>query len=138
MILAELNENMQTVVLVMAVVFFLVLLIFAMLFAAMFKIWLKCVMAGTNVTLFQIVGMKLRKSPADKLCDLKIMATQADLRSISLNDIESAYLAGADVELMIRAMIKAKQIDQPLSWEEALEKAQSKQFDDYVEENYEP
>ncbi|MBD3676392.1 MAG: flotillin-like FloA family protein [Planctomycetaceae bacterium] len=94
-----------------------------------------CQLAGAQITLIQLVGMKLRRSPVKYLCELYIMASQAGLK-IKLYQIESAYRAGADVELAIRAMIKASRIGQNLSWEEAEQKAMTDQYDDYVEDNY--
>lgn len=106
-------------------------------FGTIAKMWLMCMMSGAQVTAPQLLVMKLRRSPIKKLCELYIMATQAGL-DIRLSQLESAYKAGADVELAVRAMIKAARIGQNLTWEEAEQKAMTDQYDDYVEDNYGP
>jgi len=105
------------------------------IFGPLLQLWMMCTMAGAQITLIQLVGMKLRRSPVKHLCELYIMSTQAGL-GVKLSQIESAYRAGADVELVVRAMIKASRTEQNLSWEVALEKASKDQYDNYVEDNY--
>lgn len=115
--------------------FLVVLLIPIIVFASYFSLWVQCLMAGAQVPLPQLIMMRFRKSNVKKLCELYIMSTQAGL-NIRLSELESAYLAGADVELAVRAMIKASQTGQNVTWEEALSQAKKDQYDDYVEENY--
>ena len=127
--------NIQIIQLIMIGVVLLVMVVSMIVFVSIFNVWLRCLMAGAQVSLFQIVGMKLRKCPAKQLCDLYIMSRQAGLR-VHLSDLERAYLAGVDVELVVRAMIKASQTGQNLSWDDALSQAKKNQYDDYVEEHY--
>jgi uncharacterized protein YqfA (UPF0365 family) len=105
------------------------------IFAWFAKIWMQCLLAGAQVSLLQLIGMKLRGSPVKHLCELYIMSRQAGL-DVKLYQLESGYKAGADVELVVRAMIKASQTGQNLTWEEALSQAKKNQYVDYVEENY--
>lgn len=135
MIFAANDPNFKMILITIFAVMGLIMLAVFLWFMSFFRIWLKCLMAGANVTLIHIVGMKLRKSPVAKLCDVKIMATQAGM-DVKLSDIERGHIAGADVELVVRAMIKAQQLDQELTWEDALKGALKNQYDDYVEENY--
>jgi uncharacterized protein YqfA (UPF0365 family) len=93
-------------------------------------------MSGVPVSAIQILGMKLRKSPVQKICELKIMATQAGVE-IGWAELESAALAGVDVELIVRAMIKAHGQGIELGWDDALAQAKKDQFEDYTEQHYE-
>lgn len=127
-------ENQSFVFVAIGIMFF-VTLIPLFIFVPLFRLWMMCQMSGAQITVIQLVAMQFRRSPVKHLCELYIMSTQAGL-GIKLDQIERAYRAGADVELVVRAMIKASRIEQNLTWEEALEKAMKDQYDDYVEENY--
>ena len=116
-------------------IIFVMMVLPILVMAPIFRMWLMCTMAGAPIGVMNIVGMRLRRSPAKHLCELYIMTKQAGL-DVKISQLESAYRAGADVELAVRAMIKASRIGQNLSWEEAEQKAMTDQYDEYVEENY--
>ena len=127
-------EN-ETFFIVAIGIMFCIMLVPLLIFGPLIRLWMMCTMSGAQITLFQLVGMKLRRSPVKHLCELYIMSTQAGL-GIKLTQIERAYRAGADVELVVRAMIKASRTEQNLTWEEALQKAMKDQYDKYSEGNY--
>lgn len=127
---------MQPVLYIVFAVFAMAALIFVVVFGRIGMLWIQCQMSRADVTIFHILGMMLRRSPAKHLCQVKIMSVQAGF-SIPLHQIERAHVAGADVELMVRAMIKSRNLGQDLTWEQALQNALKNQYDDYVEENYE-
>jgi uncharacterized protein YqfA (UPF0365 family) len=131
------NQNVNPIIFMIAGVFLLFFLIIGLLFWTIFRPWLQCFMSGTPVSVFQLVGMKLRRSPVQKLCELKIMATQAGV-DLQWAQLESAALAGVDVELIIRAMIKAQGHGLQIRWEDALAQAKKGQFDVYTDQQYEP
>ncbi|MCA8986684.1 MAG: flotillin-like FloA family protein [Planctomycetaceae bacterium] len=89
-------------------------------FATIGKLWLQSLLSGASISVMQIVAMKLRNSPVQKIVEMRIMAAQAGL-PIRTAEIESAILRGVDVELAIRSLIRAKQTNVELTWEEALE-----------------
>jgi uncharacterized protein YqfA (UPF0365 family) len=117
-------------------IMFCIMLVPLFIVGPLIRLWMMCTMSGAQISLFQLVGMKLCRSPVKHLCELYIMSTQAGL-DIKLTQIERAYRAGGDVELVVRAMIKASRTEQNLTWEEALQKTMKDQYDDYVEDNYE-
>lgn len=114
---------------------FLMMFVPVFLLAWIGRLWVQCLLAGAQVSVVQLMMMRFRKSPVQKLCQLYIMSSQAGLK-LKLSDLERASLAGADVELVVRAMIKASQSGQNLTWDEALQQAMKDQYDDYVEMNY--
>lgn len=111
------------------------MLVFFVVFVSFFSLWVQCLLAGAQVPLPHLIMMRFRKIDVKKLCELYIMSRQAGL-NVRLSELESAYLAGADVELVVRAMIKASQTGQNLTWDEALSQAKKNQYDDYVEDRY--
>ena len=114
---------------------FLMMLVPVFLLVWIGRLWVQCLLAGAQVSVVQLMMMRFRRSPVQKLCQLYIMSAQAGLK-LKLSDLERASLAGADVELVVRAMIKASQSGQNLTWDEALQQAMKDQYDDYVEMNY--
>lgn len=127
--------NNQNFIFIVIGFVFLTMLVPVFLFVWFGKIWVQCLLSGAQVSLIHILGMSLRRLPVQKLCQLYIMSVQAGLQ-IRMIEIERAYLAGADVELVIRGMIKASQTGQSLTWDDALQQAMKDQYDDYVEMNY--
>lgn len=125
----------QLPVFALAGIIIVFMLTFLITFASYFSTWIQCVMSGAPVPLPRLFMMTIRKCDVKKLCKLYIMSRQAGL-NVSLDELESAYLAGVDVELVVRAMIKASETGQNLTWEDALSQAKKNQYDDYVEENY--
>lgn len=135
-LLVQNNQNINVIIFAILGMFLLFFLMIALTFWTIFRPWLQCFMSGVPVSAIQILGMKLRKSPVQKICELKIMATQAGVE-IGWAELESAALAGVDVELIVRAMIKAHGEGIKISWDDALSQAKKDQFEDYTEQHYE-
>ena len=85
-------------------------------FVVYFRLWIQSVMTGSNIGLFDLVGMSIRRVKPAVIVRSKIMAVQAGLNDpmITSRSLEAHYLAGGNVPLVIRAMIaanKAKIVD---------------------------
>ncbi len=100
-------------------VMLLVMLAFAAVFARFFRLWLQAFMARAPIPFAQLIAMKLRKSPVDDIVRLKIMSVQSGV-DIPTHEIERAYLQGADAERAVRAMIRAKETGQEVTWQELI------------------
>ena len=99
-----------------------VLIIIALVFLGIFfyflKVWIRAMASGAHVTLFNLVGMKLRGIKPVIIVDAKIMATKAGL-TVSTNDLEAHYLAGGSVGKVTRALIAAEKAEIPLTFQKA-------------------
>ena len=82
------------------------------------RVWVRALAAGAHVTLFNLVGMKLRGIRPVLIVDAKIMATKAGL-TVSTNDLEAHYLAGGSVGKVTRALIAADKANIPLTFQKA-------------------
>ncbi len=81
-------------------------------------LWITAFFSGVRVNLFTLVGMRLRKvSPPDIIRPL-IAATKAGL-SLQVNDLESHYLAGGNVTLVVNALISADKANIELGFKRA-------------------
>jgi uncharacterized protein YqfA (UPF0365 family) len=133
---AENTQPAKLFTLVVVGVMLLFLVVSAIVFWTIFRPWLQCFLSGTPISAVQLVAMKMRRTPVKMLCELKIMARQAGV-DVSWTDLERSYLAGVDVELIVRSMIKAHGLGLELSWDQALDQAKQNQFEDYHEQRYE-
>ncbi len=99
-------------------VIIIVALIFLGIFFYFLKVWVRALAAGAHVSLFNLVGMKLRGIKPVLIVDAKIMATKAGL-TVSTNDLEAHYLAGGSVGKVTRALIAADKANIPLTFQKA-------------------
>lgn len=109
--------NLDPITIAIVVVVIIVGLVIAAIFASYFRLWIQSVTTGANITIFDLIGMTLRKVPARIIVRSKIMAVQAGLgdeTGITSRALDAHYLAGGNVPKVIMAMIassKAKIIN---------------------------
>lgn len=100
------------------VVIVIIVLIFLGIFFYFLKVWIRALAAGAHVSLFNLVGMKLRGIKPVTIVDAKIMATKAGL-TVNTNDLEAHYLAGGRVSKVTRALIAADKANIELTFKKA-------------------
>ena len=83
-----------------------------------FNLWLQGFMAGASVSLFDLIGMRLRKVDSRQIVLSKISGVQAGL-DMSTKQLESHYLSGGRVPNVVRAMIAAHRAQIDLDWSKA-------------------
>jgi uncharacterized protein YqfA (UPF0365 family) len=113
------GTKLSAVAIVALIVGALIVLIFAGVVIAFFKIWIRAYASGAHVGFGTLIGMRLRKVPAGLIVEAKIMAVKAGLETISTNDLETHFLAGGNVVQVIRALIAADKANIPLSFQKA-------------------
>ena len=87
------------------VVLVVVLVVVAILWQ-FFGLWLQAFMSNANVSMADLIGMRLRKVDSRSIVLSKIRAVKAGME-ISTNDLETHYLAGGRVQNVISALIAA-------------------------------
>lgn len=100
-------------------VFGLCLLIFLGMFASVAALWFRAFMSGAMVGPLQMVVMKLKKVNPQVIVDSRIMSVQAGLKNISTNAMESHYLAGGNVPIVVRSLVAAHRAKIDLDWNTA-------------------
>lgn len=104
---------------VMAVVAVLIIIfIFLFLYIVPLGLWVTSWVAGAPVGIGQLVAMRIRKVPPGLVVNGLINSTKAGLK-VTANDIETHFLAGGNVNQVIRAMISADKANIPLDWKMA-------------------
>lgn len=103
-------DNTTMFGLVAAILVFGVLMIFLFIFTRYFGLWIQSQLTRANITFFNLLGMTFRKVNTRAIVRSKIMATQAGLVDPELTSeaLEAHYLAGGNVQQVIRALIAAK------------------------------
>ena len=96
-----------------------VALVFLIIIAQFFRLWLQAYMSNADVSLFDLIGMRLRKVDPSTVVLSKIQLVKAGIHDIATNDIESLYLAGGRVINVSRAIIAANRAILDLDWKKA-------------------
>jgi uncharacterized protein YqfA (UPF0365 family) len=109
----------QVLLICVAVMCGLLLLAFFGIFASVFSLWFRAFMSGAMIGPLQMVVMKLKKVNPHIIVDCRIMSVQAGVANITTNAMESHYLAGGNVPLVVRALIAAHRAQIPLDWNTA-------------------
>lgn len=102
--------NVAAISLVIAAVFLGGLLIVFAIFARYFGLWVQSWLTGAQIGISDLLGMTFRKVNSRTIVRSKIMATQAGLSDphLTSDSLEAHYLAGGNVQQVIRALIAAK------------------------------
>ncbi len=107
---AELENIWPVVGLVLGIVAVIVVLVFVAIFAYYFRLWIRALMTGAKISIFDLLGMTFRKVRPNVIVGTKVMAVQAGLTDemgITSKALEAHYLAGGNVPLVIRSLIAA-------------------------------
>ena len=112
MILAETPQAWPWVVGGILVVFGLIVL---SLIGRFIKLWIQAYFARANITMFDLIGMSLRKVDLRVIVLSKIRAVQSGL-NLTTGEMESHYLSGGRVPNVITALIAANRANIALDW----------------------
>ena len=104
---------------VMIFVIGIISLILLIMMAKFLGLWFQAFVSGTPISLFNIVGMSLRKIPSRVIVNAYINLFKAGLKIVSVADLETHFLAGGNVSNVIRALIAAEKANIPLTWRQA-------------------
>ncbi len=96
----------------------LVVFVLLVIFLKFFKLWIQSYFSNANISLFELVGMWLRKVNATEIVQSKIAMVQANLPA-ETKDLEAHYLAGGNVGPVARALIAADRARIPLDFKTA-------------------
>ena len=106
---------MMTPIIIAAIVIILVVAFFAIIPVGM---WISAVASGVKISIFSLVGMKLRRVRPAKIVSPLIKATKAGI-NVTTNQLEAHYLAGGNVDSVVNALIAAERASMNLSFEQA-------------------
>jgi uncharacterized protein YqfA (UPF0365 family) len=99
--------------------FVLLMLIAFAVFLRYAGLWIQCKTTRAGVSLPNLVMMTIRKVNPAIIVRSKIMAVQSGLTDISTRAMEAHYLAGGDIQKVIRALVAAHRANLDLDWQTA-------------------
>jgi uncharacterized protein YqfA (UPF0365 family) len=82
------------------------------------KIWIRAWASGAPVSVFNLVGMKLRRIPPALIVDARIRLVKAGL-AVDTSTLETHYLQGVNIPNVIEAAIAANKAGYQLDYEQA-------------------
>lgn len=88
---------------------------FLLLYILPVNLWFTAQLSGVRINLLNLVLMRLRKVSPSLVTNAMITSTKAGL-NISSNEIETHYLAGGNVNNVIKALISADKANIPLDF----------------------
>ncbi len=101
-----------------AIVFALIAIVGIFIIGQFITLYVQALFSNARVTLFELVGMRLRKVDLKTVVYSRIRAVKAGL-DISTAQIETHFLSGGRVPLVISALIAAQGAKIPLTWDMA-------------------
>jgi uncharacterized protein YqfA (UPF0365 family) len=101
--------------------FYIFIIAFGIIFISLFLyyipvgLWITALVSGVRVSIGQLFAMRLRKVPPTLIVNALITSTKAGL-NITRSDLETHFMAGGNVNNVIRALISADKASIPLDF----------------------
>jgi uncharacterized protein YqfA (UPF0365 family) len=108
----------QLIVMLLGVVLLIGALILFFVIISFINIWIQARMTGAPVSFLTLLSMKLRRVPIGLVVQSRITAIKAGL-TLSTDQLEAHYLAGGDVNQVVRALIAADKANLNLDFNRA-------------------
>ncbi len=103
----------------LGIVIVAVLLLFVVFFRYVpIGLWIRARASGVPLTIFTLIGMRLRRISPQRLVDSLITSSKAGL-NLTVNQLEKHVLAGGNIERVVKALISAQQAGIKLTFEQA-------------------
>ncbi|HIX44242.1 hypothetical protein QI30_13540 [Kurthia sp. 3B1D] len=100
-------------IIAIVVVFVVLVLLFTFVPVAL---WISALAAGVKVSIFTLIGMRLRRVIPSRVVNPLIKAHKAGIE-VTINQLESHYLAGGNVDRVVNALIAAHRANIDLTFE---------------------
>src|SRR5471030_3333201 len=112
---SELLTDSRIWLLVICVFIFVVAIIFFFVFLSFLNLWIQCVLTGADISIWNLLWMKLRKVNYEMIVKQKIALVQAGVK-VSTSEMEAHYLSGGNVEKTAFSVIAAHKANIDLPW----------------------
>lgn len=104
-----------TIFAIVAVILGIVLIAVLLTFVPV-MLWISALAAGVKVSIFTLIGMRLRRVIPSRVINPLIKAHKAGI-GVTTNQLESHYLAGGNVDRVVNALIAAQRANIELTFE---------------------
>src|SRR5437762_3091030 len=93
-------------------------LIFLVIFFSFLRLWIQCFLTGAKISIWDLIGMKLRNVDYSMIVRQKIALVQAGVK-VTTQDMEAHYLSRGNVPKTATAVIAAHKAGMDLPWRTA-------------------
>ena len=100
------------------ILFFMLAVLFGLLYMASPKLWIAAKLTKTPVTMMEIIGMRFRRVPPEKIVNPMMTASMMGI-DIPQMKLQGHFLAGGDPEKVVQALLIAKKADLDLDIDQA-------------------
>ncbi|AIF66838.1 flotillin-like protein FloA [Terribacillus saccharophilus] len=107
------NQDIIVPIIIAAVILIALIILFTFVPVAL---WISALAAGVRISIFTLVGMRLRRVIPSRVINPLIKAHKAGLK-VDTNQLESHYLAGGNVDRVVNALIAAHRANIELPFE---------------------
>ncbi|MDM8099377.1 MULTISPECIES: flotillin-like protein FloA [Oceanobacillus] len=109
------DENILMPLIIIAVIVIALAILFTFVPVAL---WISALAAGVKISIFTLIGMRLRRVVPNRVINPLIKAHKAGI-DVKTNQLESHYLAGGNVDRVVNALIAAQRANIDLLFERA-------------------
>lgn len=82
------------------------------------KLWFRAIVSNAHISVFKLGGMKMRKVDVKLIVLNYITACKAGIK-VSIDELETHYMAGGDIERVVKALVAAHSANMDLSISQA-------------------
>jgi len=118
-LLAETTDALGGTLLIVLILALVVAGSFLLMAMRFIRLWFQAFVTGTPISLFNIIGMSMRKIPPRVIVNARINLFKAGIKAVTVSDLETHYLAGGVISKVVGAMIAADKANIPLTWRQA-------------------
>ncbi|MBV9125003.1 MAG: flotillin-like protein FloA, partial [Planctomycetes bacterium] len=108
----------QVIALLAVVVALIFFVIFMVVFFSFLRLWVQCLLTGAQISILDLIGMKLRNVDYAMIVRQKIALVQANVK-VSTREMEAHYLSRGNVPKTAAAVIAAHKAGMDLPWRTA-------------------
>lgn len=108
----------NSLIVIFVVVALVVVALFVFFSFVPVMLWISALASGVRISMITLVAMRLRRVVPSRIVNPLIKATKAGL-GLTINQLESHYLAGGNVDRVVNALIAAQRANIPLGFERA-------------------
>jgi uncharacterized protein YqfA (UPF0365 family) len=95
-----------------------IIFLFMFLYFVPVNLWITAVFSNVRISILNLILMRLRKVPPSVVVNAMINSTKAGL-NVTTNEVETHFLAGGNVNNVIKALISADKANIPLTFKMA-------------------
>ena len=124
----DMATDFSVVAIAFGLVVLIMLLVLLGIVMVMLRPWLQAFLSGCPVSVFQLIGMRLRRVNPNEVIAVGIAATQGG-HPIEWAELERAYLQKIDIEKVATAYVTARERGNNFTFEELVDAERESRLD---------